>query len=545
LQTQKSSKGAEEGGTARQQKNTVWPFLLRAVALAVIVLVVCVRIRLLDVPLERDEGEYAYTGQLILQGIPPFRLSSNMKLPGTDAAYALSMAVFGQTSAGVHAGLLIVNLGAIALLFFLGRRLFGEAAGWVASASYALLTLGTGVLGTSAHATHFVVVPALGATLLMLRWNDSRRMAALFWSGLLYGLAVVMKQPGALFAIFGALYLLWTQRCHLRSGWRAVLLRFAVFALAVCLPLAITCLILWRAAVFPRFWFWTVTYGRAYGSLVPLAGGVQVFFRTIPGVVSPNGALWILGGAGLVLAWIKKRNRASALFATVFLAFSFLAVCPGFYFREHYFILMLPAVALLAGAAVAAAGDHLPGALPVIIFAGVVAISVIPQRYYFFHMGDAELSRRLYGPNPFPEAIAVADYIKNHSSSDARVAVLGSEPEIYFYAHRHSATDYIYTYALVEPQPYALQMQNEMIRDIEAARPEYIVVVNVATSWLFRPNSPMRIFNWFADYGPKHYDIVGVVDIISTTNTVYRWDSAAAAYQTMSPYFLRIFKRRS
>ena len=38
-------------------------------------------------------------------------------------------------------------------------------------------------------------------------------------------------------------------------------------------------------------------------------------------------------------------------------------------------------------------------------------------------------------------------YIRNHSGPDALVAVLGSEPEIYFLAHRHSATGYIYTYA--------------------------------------------------------------------------------------------------
>ena len=52
------------------------------VAVAVILLVLFVRVRLLEVPLERDEGEYAYTAPLILQGIPPFRLAANMKLPG-------------------------------------------------------------------------------------------------------------------------------------------------------------------------------------------------------------------------------------------------------------------------------------------------------------------------------------------------------------------------------------------------------------------------------------------------------------------------------
>ncbi|MGC1454185.1 MAG: hypothetical protein WA946_03240, partial [Nitrospirota bacterium] len=38
----------------------------------ILLFVVIVRARLLDVPLERDEGEYAYMGQLLIQGIPPY-----------------------------------------------------------------------------------------------------------------------------------------------------------------------------------------------------------------------------------------------------------------------------------------------------------------------------------------------------------------------------------------------------------------------------------------------------------------------------------------
>jgi hypothetical protein len=70
--------------------------------LAVIVfgLVIAIRIRLLGIPLERDEGEYAYVGQLMLQGIPPYKLAYNMKFPGTYAAYAVIMSIFGQTILG-------------------------------------------------------------------------------------------------------------------------------------------------------------------------------------------------------------------------------------------------------------------------------------------------------------------------------------------------------------------------------------------------------------------------------------------------------------
>src|SRR5438105_14308698 len=71
--------------------------------------VVVVRVRLREMPLERDEGEYAYAGQLMLQGIPPYKEAYNMKLPGTYAAYALIMALFGQTPSAIHLGLALLS----------------------------------------------------------------------------------------------------------------------------------------------------------------------------------------------------------------------------------------------------------------------------------------------------------------------------------------------------------------------------------------------------------------------------------------------------
>src|SRR6266436_113609 len=85
---------------------------------AVVLLSLSVRFRLRDMPLERDEGEYAYAGQLLLQGIPPYKEAYNMKLPGTYAAYAVIMAIFGQTPSGIHVGLALVNAASIILVFF-------------------------------------------------------------------------------------------------------------------------------------------------------------------------------------------------------------------------------------------------------------------------------------------------------------------------------------------------------------------------------------------------------------------------------------------
>src|SRR5208337_3600694 len=170
---------------------------------AIVLCAALIRLRLIDLPLERDEGEYAYAGQLMLQGIAPYKLVYSMKFPGIYAAYAAIMAVFGQTVIGIHLGLMLVNAATIVLIYLLGRRLFTPAAGIAASAAYALLSIGQGVDGTQAHATHFVALAALGGTLLLLRGIETRRWPTLLFSGLLYGIAVLMKQHGFLFVVFG------------------------------------------------------------------------------------------------------------------------------------------------------------------------------------------------------------------------------------------------------------------------------------------------------------------------------------------------------
>ena len=494
-------------------------FLPWAIILLVILLTAMVRIRLLQIPLERDEGEYAYAGQLLLQGIPPYQEAFNMKFPGVYGAYAVIMAAFGQTIGGIHLGFLLLNAGTIVLVFLLGRRLSTTAAGVAGAAAYALLSMSAGVLGTEAHATHFVAAAALGATLLLLRAVDHGSPAILFLSGLLYGVAILMKQHGVFFAIFGVLYLVVDHWNLHRGAWPAMLRKLALFLLGSAVPLALTALALWYAGVFGKFWFWTITYAREYVLERSLAEGMADFTSIFPRVVGPNLLLWILAGAGLVMLWWKKRDRVSAAFVSAFLVFSFFAVCPGLYFREHYFVLMLPAIALLAGAAVSATWR-----VTWLLYGAILGISIMLQSDFLFRMSPIEASREMHGLNPFPEAIQVAQYIRKHSDKTLRIAVLGSEPEIYFYANRRSASGYIYTYGLMEPQPFALTMQNEMIRDLENARPEYVVFVNANGSWSLRPDSPKKLLQWWDAYSAQNYKQAGVADILSADRTEYHWD---------------------
>src|ERR1700722_3377984 len=111
---------------------------LSILLLLAVLLVIFVRARLLPIPLERDEGEFAYAGQLMLEGIPPYKLAFNVKLPGTYAAYGAMMAVFGQTTIGIHIGFLLVNLASTTLLFLVARRILDLESAMIACICYAL-----------------------------------------------------------------------------------------------------------------------------------------------------------------------------------------------------------------------------------------------------------------------------------------------------------------------------------------------------------------------------------------------------------------------
>jgi len=503
-----------------------WLAMLLAVALCVFV-----RVRLLQTPLERDEGEYAYAGQLMLQGIPPYALARNMKFPGTYAAYAVILRAFGETSGGIHFGLLLANLAAVVLVFFLGRRLFGARAGLAACAAYAVMSLGAGVMGTQAHATHFVALAALAGLLLLLRAIESGRATPLAASGALFGLACLAKQHGALFAVFGALWLAWVYR-------RRALPKLALFGAATLAPLGLTCLILWRASVFGEFWFWTFDYSCAYLSGNTLFEDLARFCPPMRAILIENAGLWLLVAAGLAFVWRSKRISADAAgFVTGLLLFSFAATAPGGIFRGHYFVMALPAAALLAGATMAS-GRAIAGWLA----AAALLFSFVWQRDLMFRMTPFQVSRELYDTNPFPEAIRVAAHIRERTGADAQIAVLGSEPEIYFYAQRHSATPYLYMYPLTEDQPYAAQMQRELIHDVESARPQYVVFVHVADSWLADLDEPNPVLDWWKRYR-ENYELDGAVDIISNDRTEYRWGADALGYQFQSEDYLQVYAK--
>ncbi len=319
-----------------------------------------------------------------------------------------------------------------------------------------------------------------------------------------------------------------------------------MFTLGLVTPLAATCLILWRAGTFARFWFWTVSYARVHTGLLP-AGFV---LHRLAEVSSDGYERWLflMGFAGLL--WLLSERGEKKFFFSALVIFSVLALLVGRYLARHYFLVMLPVVTPFGwGGGVRLGRRCWRGR----VFRGCAcsggAVSgdlrrVDPrQQAVWFTLPPDVACADIYFAAPFVECREIGRYIREHSAPQDRIAVIGSEPEIYFYAQRHSVSGYIYMYDLVEPQPYARAMQEEFIHDVEKARPEFLVEVNMGTSWMTWADADPALFKWIRSYPGPWYDLIGVAEIYPT-HTEYRWGKDAAAEKSTNYNAIFTFKRR-
>ncbi len=482
-------------------------------------------------PLERDEGEYALAGQLILDGYAPYQRLYNMKWPGTYYCYAAFEAVFGQNIAGIRTGVLLVNVAAIVLIFLIGRRLYDSMAAAAAAVAYAVLSFSPTTQGFAGHATHFVVLAALLAVFCLQRAIERQTLPRYFLAGVFAGLAPVMKQPGTVFTAFLLVYWIWHEFHHAEDGAVPRIKRGAALVAGIATPIVLMLASLWVTATEDKFWQWTVLYARYYGARPMPAALPQAAFAAWLDVARSALLLWIVGGLGLVTLVIFRRTRPAVAFLLGLLCFSLLGILPGFVFRPHYFIVLLPAVALFVGEALYDIREFFASRFAAIGVVSLLALVALPvgvalwqERSFYFGMSPDQVIATEYPDNPFLECLPVANYIRAHTQRGDSIAVIGSEPEIYFYSRRPPATGHVYVYSMMEDQPYAHAFQEQMINEIEQARPKYVVLVKMANSWLRRPNSDMTLLEWFQGYAARSLNIAGIVEAAPGGKIRYRWD---------------------
>ena len=109
---------------------------------------------------------------------------------------------------------------------------------------------------------------------------------------------------------------------------------------------------------------------------------------------------------------------------------------------------------------------------------------------------------------------------------------------------RQAATGYIYTYTLMVPGPFAKQMQQDMIKQVQDAKPKYLVFVDMPNSWDREVGSETTILSWAPKYCRDFYELAGRLDLPADKPPVFHWGKDAVTTQPAEEC-IDIFERKA
>jgi hypothetical protein len=481
-----------------------------------------------DMPLERDEGEYAYIAQRWLCGEMPYRDAFDQKPPGVFVAYAVIEKLIGTSPAALHWGAQIYSFATLIVIALIGRRFAGDRAGLLAALLAAYMMAERCVLGNAANTETFMILPLAGAFLCTLLAIDRGCAGWSVAAGVLSCFAMQFKQVALPNAVYHGLLLLMLGRPRVRLC--------AAYVLGGVIAIMPAVAYFWSVGALHEFYDCVVGHNLSYAQRVPLDEYPFQFWSTF-GFIQTK--WWPILTFTLVGLCVRGRDGTSGQWMLgTWLLFSFFGVCAGGYFRDHYFFQIIPAAAVLAGRGVDALAERWAPVRPALfawpmvtamLLYGVFVSSDVDIEsdargeshlkadisfwpWYFWPSDPIHKVDRLYGNCPFGESLAVADYIRRESEPDETVYVFGSEPQIPYYASRKSASRYIFVYPLMTPFADTADRQKGVLGELKQARPRFIVVAHQNSSFFEHESAPPHLRAGIAEMLKLDYRLVAIAD---------------------------------
>jgi hypothetical protein len=282
--------------------------------------------------------------------------------------------------------------------------------------------------------------------------------------------------------------------------------------------------------------------------------GQKLFWGTYGVLAERYNGLLLMSYLGLIALWFAPTDVwKKAGISLLFLA-SFWTITPGWRFYGHYWLMWMPFVAL-AGAAAAYALQRMLQKFQSSFASYVPLLFILPlllhlaaNKDYYFNPNFTKLLKTTYGGNPFVEVKKVGDFLSKKVAKDDKIALVGSEPQLYVYTGCDSPTRHAYfTYLMLDTlkTPQAMQWQKEYIADVEREKPRFIVFTSHPVSVYGNPNSDMRFFDWFTQYINANYNRIGCADMPEgqPTNFVLT-EAEIKGFNPKSRYFVDVYERK-
>lgn len=453
-------------------------------------------------PLERDEGEYAYSAWILREGGLPYRDTFLQKPPLIVYTYFLGQLVSPNGLWFPRLLAMVFSVVTSVLLYEISERRIFKGSGLVAALIYAVAVASPINASLAANTEVFMLLP-LVAFLFLFMICDMNKLLNWVTAGLLASLSLMYK-PICLYVLAFILVYYFFGMKKRAATVKKLLVNITLFTLGGLMTALVFLLPFWLRGVGKYLWEEVVVFNGYYlkqwgYSLNPLWQNFKILFR----------GFWFLYLLLVIFLLIKSKNR---LFFFGCLFFSLLAVFQTNI--RHYLMLLMPFFALMAAQAISSLGGVRFGRLSWRLKAGVLTVITLvtllwPVREQFIK-SPRELILWVYGvENPFYEAPLVAGKLGEITKPGDRVFVAGSEPEILYYAKRGNVVRFNITYPLIIDTPRRLDYQKEAIYGLQKNKPAAIVYSTRKHSGLWDEESPKEFIGHLDALVKSEYRLVG------------------------------------
>lgn len=482
----------------------------RQICVVLLLLTVALRVPLLGVPFERDEGEYAYIGWRLDHHELPYRDWVDQKPPAIFWVYRFAFQLPLDPIRAVHLMAMLFAAVSACALFFLALRFMEQ--GWAALAAilFVLLSADPLLYGTEANTEMFMLLPLILSVLAFFSGASNRRHEIGFaiLSGAFIGIAATFKQVAAVqWPFLILMYPLFAEGSKPLSR----MISFAISSAAgITAVWGMICLYFSLHHALNDFIYNVFTHNLEYVQGVPGSQRLDYLGGTLKSVARDEWPIWLFSTIGL--AWSLRSGRLKEfLFLLAWLVVSMAGVSASGYYFPHYFQQLLP-VLCLAAALGANALDRLAvwktisAPLRRTLLAAIIIVPVMMVFWPFlFSYSNAQAVDNVYPGSHFAEKQALAKRLAQITQPSDRVFIFGAEPEVLFYAQRVSATRYIFLFPLYGPYSDAKAKQMAVVDEITRNAPA--AVLYLPNQLFFTPGSEQYFTQWSQNYISQNFQI--------------------------------------
>lgn len=525
-----------------------------ACLLLTIIMVYIVRSNFLTISFERDEGAYSYYGKMLLDGKIPYKDFYEQKFPGVFYFYAFIVFIFGSTVAELHSAFIYLNIATVIILFFAAKKIFNPIAAAITIFTYALASMTPMISGFTIQSEHGVAFFASLGLLFYALNHETKKWFYFLAMGLAMGAAFMTKTSGVLMALWGGFILLIDFAFEKDRKIKSIITSLGWYAVGGFSVIGILFFLIYLKGSFNEMLYWTLDMPKYYVNRVPLEEGLKYFGYTKDAILQFNKFLWMHAAFAFIIVFVKSINWKTKIIIISFGLFSFLTIVPGYYFYGHYWLQLLPGLAILAGATFYAIQQFVKNKLniqtPIVTYVYLALFTIIcythlnKYKNYYYKPNYEQIMRTTYGNNPFPETMEISKKLNTLMKPEDKIAVVGSEPELFVYLNKTSPTRHIFFSTIVADVPQHKDWQREFVKDVEAAKPKYIVYYNIPISLLVQANTDKYVFDWANKYIPENYNLIGLSDMPDGQRATYAWKEELNTYKPLSQNLIYIYEHK-